>query len=225
MANSNTTSFNPPLGSLTLLAFDRCQVKRTEITAQHMENAYLELNLLQSDWSTDAPIWWTVELVSQPLSVGTATYSVAANIVTILDVYINNGSSNRLIFPFSRTDYASLAEPNSQGFPTTFWFDRALSPSITLWPVPDSNATYTMNYYAYTQMQDAVIQGGGNAAIPYWWLNTYVADLAHRLSRIYAPTLEAARKADKEEAYNRANKQVEPGNIYVSPQFEGYYRN
>ena len=39
---------------------------------------------------------------------------------------------------------------------------------------------------------------GGKAAVPYWWLNAYVADLAHRLSRIYAPNLEQLRKADKD---------------------------
>lgn len=225
MANSGTYTFNPALGTLTLLAFDRCQVKRTEIGAQHMENAWLELNLLQADWAVDAPVWWTVELIQQPLTQGTGTYSVPANVVSVLDVFINNGSSNRLIFPFSRTDYASLATPDQQGFPTTFWYDRALSPTLNLWPVPDGASTYTMNYYAYTQIQDATTRQGGNAAIPYWWLNAYVADLAHRLSRIYAPALEAVRKVDKKEAYDRANMQVEPSNMYITPGLTGYYRS
>ena len=224
MPNSGTFTFNPPLGTLTLNAFSRCQVKRTEILAEHMENAWFESNLLQVDWAADGITWWTVDLVVQPLTLGVATYSVPANVITVLDLYINNGSSNRLIFPFSRTDFASLATPNQQGFPTTFWFDRALSPTITLWPVPDNNAVYTMSYYVYRQTQDATIRQGGNAAIPYFWLNAYTADLAHRLSRHHAPALEQLRKQDKIEAYATACKQVEPGNMYITPGLSGYFR-
>jgi hypothetical protein len=225
MANSGTYNFNPSIGSLALTAFSRCGIRRTELTSQHMENSYMETNLLQADWGADGILWWTVELITIPLVVGQATYPIADHIVSVLDVYINNGSSNRLIWPFSRTEYASLAEPNEQGFPTVFWYDRLLNPTLTLWPVPDSNATYTMSYYAYTQMQDAVASNGGNAAIPYFWLDAYVADLAHRLARHHAPALEQQRKVDRDEAYRKACKQVEPSDLYISPGLSGYFRN
>lgn len=224
MSTSGTSAFNPPIGMLTLNAFSRCGIKRTEVLAEHMENAWMESNLLQASWGADGITWWTVELVSQPLTTGQSTYTVPANAVSVLDVYINNGSSNRLIFPFSRTDYASLSEPNQVGFPTTFWWNRIIPPTITLWPVPDNNAVYTMNYYVYTQIQDANLRQGGNAAVPYFWLDAYTADLAHRLSRHHAPTLEAVRKADKVEAYNTACKQVENENLYVTPGLSGYFR-
>lgn len=225
MANSGTYSFNPPIGQLTLNAFARCQVKRTEILQQHMEDAWLEANLLQADWAADGITWWTVDLVTQALTQGVSTYVVPANVVSVLDLYVSNGTSNRLIFPFSRTDYASLGDPTQQGFPTTFWYDRALTPQIVLWPTPDNNATYTMSYYVYRQTQDATIRQGGNAAIPYFWLNAYQADLAHRLSRIYAPALEQVRKMDRDEAYMKACKQVEPTAMYVTPGLSGYFRS
>ena len=189
-----------------------------------MDNAYHELNLLQSGWSGDGITWWTVERIDQPLTQGTATYSVPLNIISVLDLYISNGSSNRLIYPFSRTDFASLATPNQQGFPTIFWWNRVIPSTITLWPVPDGAATYTMSYYAYQQIEDAVIRQGGQAQLPYWFLYAMVADLAHRLSRIYAPTLEAIRKVDKQEAYAIANKQVENEPMYVNPGLSGYFR-
>lgn len=216
-------TFNPPIGQLTLNAFSRCQVKRTEILAEHMENAWMESNLLQADWSADGITWWSVELVTQALTQGVSTYQVPQNIVSVLDVYINNGSSNRLIFPFSRTDYASLSNPTDQGFPTVFWYNRNLVPELVLWPTPDSG-TYTLSYYAYTQMQDAVLRQGGNAAVPYWWLNAYTADLAYRLARHHAPALEPIRKIDRNEAYATACKQVEPSSMYVTPGLSGYFR-
>ena len=229
MSTSDTFGFNPALGSITLSAFARCGVRNAEVLAEHMQNAYCESNYLQSDWSADGIIWWTVERVDQPLTYNAPTYALPTNTVMVLDVYIspNNGQTgqNRLILPFSRTDYASLADPTQNGFPTSFWFDRALAPTITLWPVPDNSTTYLMSYYVYTQMEDAVLRSGGKAAIPYWWLNAYVADLAHRLSRIYAPNLEQLRKADRDEAYARACKQVEPNNMYISPGLSGYFRS
>lgn len=224
MTTSNTFLFNPPIGQLTLNAFSRIQIKRTEILAPHMENAWMESNLLQAGWGADGITWWTVELVSQSLTQGTATYTVPANVVSVLDLYISNGSSNRLIFPFSRTDFASLATPTQQGFPTVFWWNRVIPSTITLWPVPDGNATYTMSYYVYNQIQDATIIQGGNAQVPYFWLDAYTADLAHRLSRHHAPQLEATRKQDKIDAYTQACKQVEEAPLFISPGLSGYFR-
>ena len=121
MPNSDTYGFSPALGSMSLSAFARCGVRRTELTPQHMEDAALEANYLQSDWSADGIIWWSVELIQQPLTAGTPTYAIPSNTTSVLDVYVspNNGTSgqNRLILPFSRTDYASLANPTQQGFP------------------------------------------------------------------------------------------------------------
>lgn len=228
MATSGTTNFNPPIGTLTLSAFSRCGVKRTELTPQHMQDAYLECNLLQSSWGADGITWWTVGRQDVPLTTGVGTYTVLPNVVSVLDVYVSpdNGQNgqNRIIAPFSRTDFASLSNPNEQGFPTSFWWDRVIPPTLTLWPVPDNNTTYLMTYYYYSQIQDAEIKQGGNAQLPYFWLDAYVADLAHRLSRGYAPALEQLRKADKVEAYDRACKQVETSPMYINPGLAGYYR-
>jgi hypothetical protein len=189
-----------------------------------MEDSFLETNLMQADWSADGITFWNVQLITQPLTQGTATYTVPANAITLLDVYVNNGSMNRLLFQFSRTDFASLSVPGQQGFPTSFWQDRLLTQTMTLWPVPDGNATYTMYYYIYTQPQDAVARQGGTAAVPYYWLDAFVAGLAHRLSRIYAPALEAQRKVDAQEAYAKASKQGENVPLYITPGLSGYFR-
>lgn len=225
MSNSNTYSFNPPIGDLILEAFSRCGVKRTEITPQHIQDAKLAANYIQIAWSNDGLTLWTVDLQTIPLVQGTATYPVPSNTVMILDLYIviNNGN-NRLILPFSRTDYASLANPQQQGVPTSFWFDRLVSPTITFWPVPDGNET-SAQYYRYRQIQDADPRQGGNVEIPYLWLDAFAAGLAHRLARAYAPALEAARKVDYQEAYALAAKQnVENVALYIQPGLAGYFR-
>jgi len=222
---SDTTSFNPIIGSLALNALARAGVRRTEITPQHMQDVYLEANFLQAAWANDGLLLWTIDQQTITLVQGTATYTVPSNTVMITDLYIviNNGN-NRYITPFSRTDYASLANPTTQGVPTSYWFNRILAPTVTFWPVPDGNETSAV-YYRYRQVDDANVPQGGNAEIPYLWLDAYVADLAHRMARIYNPPLEAQRKADRDVAYALAAKQgVENVPLYVSPGLSGYFR-
>jgi hypothetical protein len=224
LATSGTFTFNPALGTLSLLAFSRCGIKRTEVLSEHMQNAFLETNLMQSGWAADGITFFTVQLKTTLLSQGQQQVTVPAEAIAVLDVYINNGTTNRLLFPFSRTDFASLAVPQQQAPPTSFWLNRGLTQVINLWPVPDNAAVYTLNYYIYTQVQDAIFRQGGQAAVPEYWLDAYVADLAHRLSRHHAPALEAIRKVDAKEAYDRACKQVENAPLYITPGLSGYYR-
>lgn len=225
MTTSATYNFNPPIGSLALNAFARCGIRHTEVLAEHMQNAYYEMGYLQAAWVNDGVTLWTVDQETIPLIQGTATYTVPVNTVMILDLYIViNGGNNRLITPFSRTDYASLANPQTQGVPTSFWFDRAIAPTITFWPVPDGNETSAV-YYRYRQIQDANVPQGGSAEVPYLWLDAFVADLAHRLSRIYAPNLEQQRKVDRDGAYALAAKQgTENVPLFISCGLSGYYR-
>ena len=231
MATSGTYGFGPNLGSLFLSAFSRIQVKRTELTPQHMEDAKNEANFMQAQWSNEGVQLWEQDLQTFTMSPGVATYPVPANTVMVLDLYIspNAGNSqltqNRLIYPFSRTDYASLAEPNEEGFPTSFFFLRTVNPTLTFWPVPDNNTTYQCSYWRYKQIQDAVPSQGGNADLQYLFLDAYVAGLAHRLSRGYKPELEAIRKVDATEAFALAMKQnTENVPLFLQCGLQGYYR-
>lgn len=227
MTASGTYLFQPSIGELGLNALARIQIRPPAVVQDHMENMRMEGNLLQSSWSAAGINLWTVDLQTMPLVQGTATYTVPATTVMILDAYISVGSgpaTNRYISPFSRTDYASLGNPTSQGTPSTFWFDRLISPTITLWPVPDGGGPYVLQYYRYRQLQDAALPNGGTAEIPYVFLDAWAAGLAYRLSRIYAPSLEQIRKADAVEAFALANQQnSENVPMYIQPMISSYY--
>ena len=223
MATSNTWAFNPSVGNLALSAYSRIQIRRPALLAEHMFDAYQETNFMMSSWSNMAPNLWTVDLVTQSLVASTASYSVDAKTVMILDAYITVSSQDRLIFPISRTEYSSYPNKTAEGVPSVFWFDRILAPTITLWLVPDD--TYTLSYYRCTQNQDANLQSGETPAVPFRFLDAMVAGLAHRLARIYKPELEQARKQDAAEALALAQIQdTENVAMSVQPQLQGYYR-
>jgi hypothetical protein len=227
VATSGTTSFNMLNASIATAAYSRIGIRRSAIIAEHMADAYTESNLMLSKFSNLPVNLWTVELVQVPLIAGTATYSVDPSTLNILDAYISFNSdpiSNRLIFPISRTDYASYSNPSAQGTPSVFWYDKLINPTITLWLVPDQTSTYTLNYYRTRQIQDTNLIGGQTPEVPYRWLDCMVAELSHRLARIWKPELEAARKIDAKEAWDiAAAEDVEDVGLMIAPQVGTYY--
>lgn len=218
-------NFAPGAGSIMLSAFARIGVRATEIEQSHMSDGIQELNFFLSKISNLQPNLWTVDLLSAPLTQGVSQYSVPAETIQILDAYIRfNNSPDRVIWPISRTEYSSYPNKTQQGVPSVFWYDRLISPELTLWLVPDGNGPYTLFYYRVRQIQDANYVNGQNIEVPYRWLDAMVAGLAHRLSRIYAPQLEQLRKMDADEAWQiAATQDTENVAMYIQPGLGGYY--
>jgi hypothetical protein len=229
MTSSGTYAFNPAVGELVINAYARCGIRRTMFTAEHMQDARMECNLMLSDWSSRQPNLWTVDLQSEPLVEGVSTYTLDPETVLILDAYRSTTSGGQttdlIMFPISRTDYASFSNKTTEGLPTVFWFNRQATPQVTVWQPPDGNGPYTFKYYRVRQVQDANLSSGQTPEIPYRFLDAFAAGLAARVARIYAPDRFALLKADAQEAWNNASIQdTENVQIYISPQFGNFYR-
>jgi hypothetical protein len=230
MATTGTYTFNPGLGEITLYSYMNIGIRPTSILQEHMETARMAANMMLSRWSNQGVNLWAVDLIEVPLVQGQATYSVDANTVVILDAYIRyeSGGSppiDRPIMPISRTEYASYSTKTTQAAPTTFWFDRLLSPTITLWPVPDGQSATYLRYYRVKRIQDASMAGNTQVDIPYMWLEAFADGLAYRLARIWKPEVAVALKAQADESYKiAADQNIETSNVYISPLIGGYYR-
>ncbi len=229
MATSGTYTYNPGLGEITLYAYNLIGVRNTAVLQEHMEAARMASNMMLSRWSNQGVNLWAVDLQTVTLSAGTATYSVPSDTVVMLDTYMRiddgvNDPIDRLILPVSRSEYASYPNKEQQGFTTTYWFDRLLSPTVTLWPVPDGSAQY-LKYYRVRRIQDSNLQGGEQVEIPYLWLEAFAYGLAQRLATIWAPDKVAILKPLADEAYMIAAEQnVETAQQYISPTLSGYWR-
>ena len=230
MATSGTYTFNPSLGELTLYAYNLVGIRNTSIVQEHMESARMATNLLLSSWSNRGVNLWAVDLVTVPLVEGQSTYTVDSNTVVILDAYvvIDNGNSDpidRIILPISRTEYSSYPNKEQQGFTTVYWFDRLLSPTVTVWPVPDGTSAQYLKYYRVKRLQDANLQSGENVEIPYLWMDAFAFGLAVRLAQVWAPQMLASIKPFADEAYQiAADQNIETAQQYISPMISGYFR-
>ena len=230
MATSGTYTFNPGLGEITLYAYNLIGVRNTAVLQEHMEAARMASNMMLSRWSNQGVNLWKVDLVTTPLVTGQATYAVDAKTVVILDAYIVNNQTgqdiDRIILPISRTEYASYPNKEQQGFPTVFWFDRLLSPNVTLWPVPNtSNGPSQLKYYRVVRVEDSNLQNGEQVDIPYLWLEAFAYGLALRLAQVWNPAKVMELKAFADEAYQiAASQNVETAQQYISPMISGYFR-
>lgn len=234
MTSSGTYSWNLSNAEAVFAAFERIGVRAPELRQEHFLTARRELNDLFVELSNRDVNLWTVTRPEDGNAItmvqGTLTYSIPSNVVMILDAYIslNFGTTNQTdtyVTPMSRTQYASLADRYNQGRPTSYWFDRTISPTVTMWPVPDQGGPYTFAYYAALQLQDANLPSGETPNMPYRWLGVLVSGLALRLARVYAPAMLADRKADYAEAWQWAAEQdVENVNTSFTPALSAYYR-
>ena len=230
MSTSGTYTFNPSLGELTVYAYNLIGVRPTALLQEHMEAARMASNLMLSRWSNQGVNLWAVDLETVVLQQGQQTYSVPADTVMILDAYVSfaggsGGVTDRIILPISRTEYASYPNKSQEGFTTTYWFDRLLSPTITLWPVPDGVSAQTLKYYRVKRLQDSNLQNGEQVEIPYLWMEAFAYGLAQRLAMVWSPEKVTILKPMADEAYMIAAEQnVEQAQQYISPMVAGYWR-
>lgn len=228
MATSGTTTFNPSGGELLLFAYALCGIRRTALTAEHMADGRMAFNMFLASLGNDTPNLWTVDLVSEVLVPGQATYDVEPDTVMILDAYIRTGAgesqNDRIIWPISRTEYAQMPNKTQLAPPTVFWFDRLLAPTITLWQTPDDQQVYTLQYYRCTVVQDQTLAGNQNIDIPRWWLLAIAFGVAELLAITHAPDKAPALAAKAAiELRNAREQDVENVPLYIMPMVRGYY--
>ena len=226
MTTSGTYAFNPSLGEIVLYAYQNIGIRPTSVLQEHMESARMATNMMLSRWSNQGVNLWAVDLVTVPLVQGQTTYAVDGNTIMVLDAYTTTDSGiDRVIMPISRTEYASYPNKTQQGFPTSYWYDRLISPTLTLWPVPDGSSATILKYYRVRQVQDSNLQNGENVEIPYRWLEAVADGLTYRLARIWAPQMAQMLKGQADESYQiAATQDVETVPTYIAPMLSGYFR-
>lgn len=230
MTSSGVYNFSLTNGEIVLDAYERCGIVAAQLEQKHFFTARRQINLmLASEWSNRGINLWKVELISQLLTQGTATYTLPSRVIMMLDAYrsTNQGTSTQTdiyISPISRDDYAAYPQKQTQGPPNQYWFDRLVTPTVTLYPVPDGNATYYLNYYAWVQIQDSTVPSGVTPDLPVRWYDAACAGLGYRVSRVFAPQKTQELKMEYDEAWKlAATEDTENVNIRISPAIGRYY--
>lgn len=188
-------------------AYERIGRNPASITSQDQLSATRSLNYLFSDWANNGPNLWEVDLVTLPLVAGQREYTLDPQTVYILQVYtrtLSGGQTQDLMIQgISRAEYAAIPQKSQTGErPTQFYFQRTITPSLFLWPVPRDN-TVTLYYYRMKIQQDAG-SPTDSLDIPNRWMEAIASGLAAKLAVKFAPDRLVTLQQMADAAYSRA---------------------
>lgn len=228
MTSSGTYNFNPAASDVIRLAYGRIQIRGTALTAEHMRDAVIEANLMQAEFNTLQPNLWRSETITQALTQGTATYTLAGRVIDILIGYIRTGSgvdtADRVLGALSTTEYAALPNKTTQAPPTAFWLDRQITPQITFWQVPDGGGPYTAYLQCVSTMRDFNAVGGLTLDMPNRFLDAFIAGLTVRVARLHRPEALAEAKQEAARTWQLAAAQdTENVQMSIQPRIKGYW--
>jgi hypothetical protein len=185
MATSGTAVFDLDLLELIEEAYERCGKEAR--TGYDFRTARRSLNLLFADWANRGLNLWTLDSGSIPLVAGTATYTLPADTIDVLDCVVrtNEGSlvsqNDRVLSRISNSTYTSTPNKLIRGVPNQIMVTRAVAaPTVTLYPVPQ-DAGSKLVYWRLRRIQDA---GGGADTndVPFRMLPPLASGLAYYLS-------------------------------------------
>jgi len=184
MATSGTATFDLDLTELVEEAFERAGSEMR--SGYDLRTARRSLNLMFTDWANRGINMWTIEQGTIPMVAGTGTYNLPSDTVDLIEHVIRTGSgTNQADLSVSRisvSTYASIPNKLTTGRPIQVYIDRVSpTPTVNMWPVPDTAQTYTLVYWRLRRIQDAG-SGVNTMDVPFRFLNCMVAGLAYMLS-------------------------------------------
>ncbi len=184
MATSGTAAFNPEIVEIVEEAYERCGLELR--SGYDLKTARRSLDIMAAEWSNKGINLWTVESGTVSLTTGTATYTLPADTIDLLETVIRTGSgSNQQDLSINRisvSTYATIPNKNNQGRPIQIYVDRQATPKVSVWPTPDSSATYTLVYWRLRRIEDAGRAGSNTYDVPSRFIPCLVAGLAYHIA-------------------------------------------
>jgi hypothetical protein len=200
MATSGSRDFDLDVAEIIEEAYERCGLELR--TGYDARSARRSMNLMFADWANRGLNLWTVKQGTQALTQGTATYTFTADYTDLLDVVVRRSGTDFELSRMSRSEYLNTPNKTTQGRPSQFYYNRQVSPEVTLWPTPE-NSTDTLVYY-YVQRIEDVDALVNTTDAPFRFLPCMVAGLAYYIAMKKAPERVQLLKVVYEEEFQRA---------------------
>ena len=225
MATSGTFAFNLDLSDSVEEAFERAGLELR--SGYDYRTARRSIDLLMLEWQNRGLNLWTVKEGTQALTAGTSRYALNGKIFDIIEAYLRTDAGDtdsqfdQAMTRISVSQYAHLSNKLTQSKPLEFFVEQTTDGiAVNLWPVPDSQETYTFGYYYMERIEDSGKPASNNMDMPARFLPCFVAGLAYKLAIKYPAALDRAPllKADYDEQWNlAADSAREKASLYVVP--------
>ena len=228
MAVSGSKDFEPDVAEYVEEAFERCGLELR--TGYDLRTARRSMNLMLAEWANRGLNQWTIQQNSIAMVKDQTVYNIDSTngtaAIDVLDVFVREtiqGTATDIpLSRMSRAEYSHLATKSTTGKPNQFFIDKQITPTITVWPAPDKNTTYTVYCNTLTRMDDADA-GANTLQMPFRFYPCMVAGLAYYLALKKAPDKVQLLKGLYEEEFTRALSQDEErASFRVAPDLRNY---
>jgi len=204
MAVSGSTDFNIDAAEVIQEAYERCGLQ--EVTGKDLRSAIRSMNLLMAEWANRGLNLWTIQLGTQATTASASSYSLATNIVDLLEVVVRDSNNvDTTLSRISRADYQMLPTKSSEGKPSQFYFERTTTPTLFMYPTPDLSS-YTVRYYHLKRLDDIDL-ATDDPNVSFRFLPCLVAGMAYYLAMKKAPEKVQLLKAVYDEEFERARSE------------------
>jgi hypothetical protein len=216
MSTSGTYSWSPSCAELIDEAFERARIDPATITVYQQLSARRSLNAILTHWANLGIHQWTIEQRTLALSAGTASYTLPAEVIDVLDAVLRRSGKDTPVLPMGREEYLGIPDKTLRGRPSRYFIDRqAAAVVMKLWLVPE-NSTDTLIYNDFRRFQDIKADMTQTPDVAGRWVDALMAALAHRVCRKWGDlklledlrkeandTFDTARMEDRERAPTR----------------------
>jgi hypothetical protein len=218
MATSNSRDFKLDVSDVIEEAFELIGLElRTGYDAQRARRS---MNIMFQDWMNRGVNLWTVNRDDISLVIGTDSYTLNAYDVDLMEVMVRRSGTDYSIERITREDYMSIPNKTQTGRPTQVYFERSATPTIKLWPVPDT--ADTLITYRVQRIQDADALTN-DVDVPSRFIPAMVSGLAYYMALKMAPDRAQTAKMIYEEDFARASSEdSEWGSLYIRPDPQAY---
>tara|TARA_R100001082_G_scaffold75846_3_gene43972 strand:+ start:3222 stop:3911 length:690 start_codon:yes stop_codon:yes gene_type:complete len=188
MATATTNNFNLDIAEAAEEAFELAGLEMR--TGYDLRTARRSIDLMMLEWANRGLNLWQVESGSTTLTAGTATYTLDADTIDLLEHHLrtddgdSNSQSDTELTRVSFSTYAGIPNKLDEGRPNEILINRnTSSTTFTLYPIPDSSQTYKVIWYRLRQIYDAGTPASNNLDIPKLFLPCLVSGLAYYIAQ------------------------------------------
>lgn len=204
MATSGTFTWSPVLADMIDESFERARVDPATLGHRHLTSARRSINYMLADWATrDLQEWkisrvdlQTLATLGTPIVQGQNTYTLAAEYLDVVHVFLRRSGIDTPIEFMSRQEWADIPDKDVEGRPDRVFIDKQRDAlTISFWTSPE-NATDEVYFDIVSRFEDHD-QARQDADVPYYAREGFVSDLAWRLAGKFSdPMIEGKLKVE-----------------------------
>lgn len=140
--------------------------------------------------------------------------------LNIQEIYFNNNVTDTVVSSISRNEYLQLPQKNVTGRPSVYYFDRTITPSISVWPTPSS--MYNAIEYSYKKMMQDVGLYTNTLEIPSRFYPALVMGLSFKLALKFNSQMAEMLNGEYQNIFNLATMEdSEENTISIRPSWYG----